>query len=97
MTTVGRVMAEKLNRAKGPTTVLIPLRGFSMYAKPGGPLHDAKGDRAFISSLTSHLQPDVRVLEEDAWINDPRFAERAATLLLEMLGKPAVRPQVAGA
>ena len=97
MATVGRVMAEKLNRAKGPTTVLIPLCGFSMYAKPGGPLHDAKGDRAFIASLTKHLRSDVRLLEEDAWINDPRFAERAATLLLEMLGGPVAKPRAAGA
>ena len=85
MSAVGRVMAEKLNRAKGPTTVLIPQLGFSMYARPGGPLHDPKGDRAFISSLKRHLAPHVRVLEEHAWINDRRFADRAANLLLEML------------
>lgn len=95
---MGRVMAEKLNRAKGPTTVLIPLRGFSMYAKPGGPLHDAKGDHMFISALTRGLKPHIRVFEEDAWINDPRFAERAAALLLEMVsGQPRAKPQVAGA
>ena len=97
MAAVGRAMAEKLNRAKGPTTVLIPLQGFSMYAKPGGPLHDAKGDRMFVSALTRTLKPHVRVLEEDTWINDPRFAERAAMLLLEMLEQPLAKPQVAGA
>jgi uncharacterized protein (UPF0261 family) len=97
MAKVGHVMAEKLNAAKGPTTVLIPLGGFSMYAKPGGPLHDAKGDRAFISALTHNLKPSIRVLEEDAWINDPVFATRAANLLLEMLGKPTARLQKAGA
>jgi uncharacterized protein (UPF0261 family) len=96
MAKVGRVMAEKLNAAKGPTTVLIPLRGFSMYAKRGGPLYDPKGDRAFIVSLTRHLKPHVRVLEEDAWINDPAFATHAATLLLEMLGKPVAKAQAAG-
>ncbi len=96
MATVGRAMAEKLNRAKGQTTVLIPLRGFSMYAKPGGPLHDPKGDCAFIASLTHNLKPSIRVLEEDAWINDPRFADRAAALLLEMLGTSTARSQKAG-
>ena len=98
MATVGRVMADKLNRAKGPTTVLIPLRGFSMYAKPGGPLHDARGDRIFISALTRGLSLYIRVFEEDAWINDPRFAERAAALLLEMLrAQPRAKLQAAGA
>jgi uncharacterized protein (UPF0261 family) len=96
MATVGRVMAEKLNRAKGPTTVLIPLRGFSMYAKPGGPLYDGKGDQAFISALTRNLKPSIRVLEQDAWINDPSFAERAAALMLEMLAKSAAMAQKAG-
>ena len=91
-------MAEKLNAAKGPTTLLIPLRGFSMYAKPGGPLYDAKGDRIFISALTRGLKPHIRVLEQDAWINDPSFAEHAANLLLEMLsGKSAAKPHAAGA
>jgi uncharacterized protein (UPF0261 family) len=98
MAAVGRVMAEKLNAAKGPTTLLIPLRGFSMYAKPGGPLYDAKGDRIFISALTRGLKPHIRVLEQDAWINDPSFAEHAANLLLEMLsGKSAAKPHAAGA
>ena len=63
---------------EGPTTVLIPQLGFSMYARPGGPLHDPKGDRAFISSLKRHLAPHVRILEERAWMNDRRFADRAA-------------------
>jgi uncharacterized protein (UPF0261 family) len=85
MAAVGRVMAEKLNRAKGPTTVLIPQLGFSMYARQGRPLHDPKSDLAFVSSLKRHLAPRVRVLEERAWINDRCFADRAANLLLDML------------
>jgi hypothetical protein len=35
-------------------------------------------------------------LEEDAWIVDPSFAERAAALMLEMLAKPASMAQKAG-
>ncbi len=95
MIEVGRVMAHKLNAARGPTTVLIPRRGFSMYARPGGPLHDERSDRAFVASLRRHLAPGVRVLEEDAWINDPGFADRAATLLLEMLAARHPRARAA--
>jgi uncharacterized protein (UPF0261 family) len=85
MTQVGRVMAEKLNLAQGPTTVLIPRGGFSMYACAGRPLHDPRSDAAFVSSLKRHLRVGIPVLEDDAWINDPGFADRAAALLLEML------------
>jgi uncharacterized protein (UPF0261 family) len=66
-----------------------------MYARPGGPLHDERGDRAFAASLRRHVVSRVRVLEEDAWINDPSFADRAANLLLEMLD--ARDPQVRAA
>ena len=91
MTQVGRVMAEKLNLARGPTTVLIPRGGFSMYACAGRPLHDPRSDAAFVSSLKRHLRTGIPVLEDDAWINDPGFADRAAALLLEML--EAHRPE----
>lgn len=40
MAEVGRVMAERLNEAKGPAAVLVPLKGWSVYGKKGGPLHD---------------------------------------------------------
>jgi uncharacterized protein (UPF0261 family) len=85
MAQVGQVMAEKLNRARGPTKVLIPRGGFSMYACAGRPLHDPRSDAAFVASLKRHIRPGIPVLEDDAWINDSRFADRAAALLLEML------------
>jgi uncharacterized protein (UPF0261 family) len=85
MRSVGRAMAEKLNAAIGPTTLLIPKRGFSMYAGPGGVLHDARGDAIFIREVKSNLSDKVRLVEQDAHINDPEFARSAVSLLLEML------------
>ena len=49
-----------------------------------------------ISALTRNLKPSIQVLEEDDWINDPNFAERAAALMLEMLAKPSSMAQKAG-
>jgi len=88
---VARVMAEKLNAARGPVTLLIPRRGFSMYAGPGGRMRDAKGDAQFIRTIEAHLASRVRVVEQDAHINDPRFARLAASLLLEMLAQARTR------
>lgn len=47
MAVVGGVMAERLNAAVGPTAVLIPLKGWSVYGAPGGVLYDGEGNRMF--------------------------------------------------
>jgi len=83
--TVGRVMAEKLNKATGPTRVLIPLKGFCMYCHPGEPLHDPEGDRMLIKTLKENLKPQIPVLEVDAHINDPEFADAAAAAMIELI------------
>ncbi len=85
MEQVGRVMADKLNKAKGPTGVLIPLGGFSAYAHPGGALHNPDGDRKFIDALKSSLRPGIPVIEFDAHINGEAFAEKAVSMLLETM------------
>lgn len=73
MRRVGEIMAEKLNRAKGPTVVMIPLRGFSYHNKKGDRLYDEEGNQIFIQSLKAHLR-DMPIVEIDAHINDPEFA-----------------------
>lgn len=92
MATVGRVMAEKLNKSTGPTRVLIPLQGFCMYCHPGEPLYDPEGDRKLIASLKSHLNPQIPVEEMDAHINDPRFADAAASAMIELIRNAPPRP-----
>ena len=83
--TIGRVMAEKLNKALGPTEILIPLRGFSMYCHEGEPLHDPEGDQGFVESLKKHLKPEIPVTEVEAHINDPAFAQISAAVLTRMI------------
>jgi len=87
MATVGRVLAEKLNKAKGPTRVMIPLKGFCMYCHPGEPLYDPEGDLRLIESLKKHLKPEVEIQEIDAHINDPEFADAAALSMMELIRK----------
>jgi len=84
-TRMGRIFAEKLNAARGPAKVLIPLRGFSMLDSPGERFWDPAADAAFIAALRTDLRPGIGVEELDANINDPQFADRAAALLLGML------------
>ncbi len=84
MRRVGEIMAEKLNRAKGPTVMMIPLKGFSYHNKVGDKLYDEEGNQAFIHSLKSKLR-NIDVKEIDAHINDPEFAIPAAQEMERLL------------
>jgi uncharacterized protein (UPF0261 family) len=82
---LGQIFAEKLNAARGPTKVLIPLRGFSMLDSPGERFWNPAADAMFRETLRANLGPAIAVEELDANINDPQFADRAVELLLGML------------
>ena len=82
MALVATVMAEKLNKATGPTAVIMPNKGFSPGGKKGRPFHDPERDEFFIKTLKENLRPDITFVEVDAYINDPIVAEKATSLLL---------------
>jgi uncharacterized protein (UPF0261 family) len=82
---LGRITAEKLNRAKGPAAVLLPLKGVSAIDAAGGPFWSPEADAAYRQALKAALDPRIRLVELDAHINDDAFAQKAADLLLEML------------
>jgi uncharacterized protein (UPF0261 family) len=89
MASVGKTIAEKLNRALGPVIVVIPNQGFSPANRPGKPLYDPEADRAFAEALRQNLRPSIRIVEVDAHINDERFAKGAVDLLCELMQKRA--------
>ena len=72
---VAGIFAEKLNQAKGPVTVMIPLDGWSSADLPGNDSHDPAEDRLFTEVLREKLKPDVQILEVDANMEDPEFAK----------------------
>ena len=82
---VGKVVAEKLNKATGPTEVIIPKRGFSSLDIEGGVFYDPESDLAFIKALRENLEPRIKFVEVDTHINDDLFAKKAADLLYELL------------
>jgi uncharacterized protein (UPF0261 family) len=87
---LGRILAEKLNRYRGPVTFLIPRRAISVISAPGQPFHDPAADEALFSSLRRHLRPGLPVVELDCAINDPAFARACAeTLLGHLRAQPA--------
>lgn len=82
---VGKLVAEKLNRAKGPTRVFIPLKGFSYPDRENLPHWEPEGNQAFIHSLKTNLDPSVPVIEVDAHINDSGFIDPVAEAFLLMM------------
>jgi len=87
MARVGQVMAERLNESRGPTAVMIPLRGWSVYGAPGGPLHDALGYRAFLKALKNQLHARIPLKEVDAHINDGVFVDLCVKQLVRSMNE----------
>ncbi len=84
---VGQVIAERLNRSRGPVTVLLPLRGMHQQGYPDGPLWDPEADQALYRALQENLRLGIAVREVDAHLNDPAFSRVAAEAMLELLRK----------
>jgi uncharacterized protein (UPF0261 family) len=87
MAQVGRVMAERLNEATGPTAVFAPLKGWSVYGAEGGPLHNPHGYKAFLRSLQSHLHARIPVVAMDAHINDGFFVRACVEQLNKFMNE----------
>jgi uncharacterized protein (UPF0261 family) len=87
---VGSLIAETANRCAGPAIVLLPLRGVSMLDSPGGPFWNPDADQACYDAIRSRLKPGIPVIEIDANINDPAFADRATQVFLELSGEAGV-------
>lgn len=80
---LGRILAEKVNVYTAPATLLLPLRGVSVISAAGGSFHEPASDQALFDAVKQHARPGLPVLEVDATINDPAFAEAAAEALLK--------------
>jgi uncharacterized protein (UPF0261 family) len=88
-TALGRMVAERLNEARGPVRVVAPTRGFSLADAEGGDLWDPEADRAFLDSLRAALRSDIPYESVDAHVDDDAFADVVAERYLTMTQEPA--------
>ena len=84
---LGRIFAEKANRAKTTTAFLIPQGGYSELSREGGKFEDREADWAFEGSLREHLDPEIRIETCRGNINDPEFADQAVRMMISLLNK----------
>ena len=71
------IIADRLNRAKGPWTFLIPLEGWSSLDKAGRLIYDPIADSAFVLRLKERLVDPDRVKEVALHLYTPEFARVA--------------------
>ncbi len=83
---IAREVARKLNKSKGPVSILIPLKGWSSLDQEGMPLFDPEGDRTFIHELKIHIDPKISIIELDLHLNTREFAEEAVNQFLKLFG-----------
>jgi len=80
-----RIVAQKLNKSKGPVKFLIPTQGWSNLSVEGADLHDPETDKVLAVELRKHLKPGIEVVELDTHLNTPDFARAAVDALDEMM------------
>ncbi len=88
---LGELVSAKLNRAKGPTRFVMPLKGVSAIDREGQPFNDPAADSAFLEALKCSLSGAVELTKIDAHINDPKFADTCVRLLLELVQREQER------
>jgi uncharacterized protein (UPF0261 family) len=90
---LGRIVAAKANAAKGPVAVLLPLGGVSQLDSPGGEFWSPEADGALFDAIRRDLRSDIQLIELENNVNDPAFADRAASTLLELIRDGAKRQE----
>jgi uncharacterized protein (UPF0261 family) len=82
---IGEMIAGAANESTGPVAVLIPLKGVSQLDSPGGAFWDPEADAACFDTIKGNLKAGIPVIEMDANINDPEFAEKCVDTLLGLI------------
>lgn len=82
---LGKIIADKLNKSKGPVSFVVPKKGFSGLDMGGRPFYDPEADSSLRNAIKSGLNKQSRFVEYDDHINDERFAEKITNLLLKEL------------
>lgn len=82
---LGEVIADKLNSAKAPTVLMLPLRGVSAIDGDGQPFDGPEEDKALFDTLRKNIGKNVELIEVDANINDDEFSLAAAKKLVSLM------------
>ena len=89
---VAVAFAEKLNKSRGPTRVLIPMNGWSSVDAPGNPTFDPEEDKVFVKALQGLLKPEIELLPIQANMEEPEFAMALVKTARELFSSSPCKP-----
>jgi len=72
----GRFIAEKINKSKVNTTLILPQQGLIDWDREGGVFYDPEALAIFNRAIKANIQPHIEVIELDAHICDPAFCDK---------------------
>ena len=83
---LGKIIAQKLNKAHEKTVLMIPKEGVSSIDTPDNPFYGKEEDQVLINTLLSNLtNKKVKVIERENNINDSALAEESAKILIKLI------------
>lgn len=80
---VGEEVGNKLNKSTAPTTVVIPMRGFSVQDVKGGDLYDPAANMGFVEGIESKASGNLRVKRVDAHVLEESFVKEVVNTFIE--------------
>jgi uncharacterized protein (UPF0261 family) len=84
---IAEFIAEKLNRAKGPVIVMLPLGGLSSIDRPQKIFYDPEANCALFDTLKQKLSTGIEIIEDEHHLDDPEFAIRVGETMVSLLNK----------
>jgi uncharacterized protein (UPF0261 family) len=80
-----KLYAEKINKAKGPLKLVVPLRGWSSLDREGSVLYDPLEDRLVVEELKRNLTVPLEIEEVDANLEDFQTAKALVDSLIQFM------------
>lgn len=78
---LAHAMAQRLNAAKGPVHVILPLKGVEAWDRENEVAHAPEDLAGFLETLRNELDQQVATTVTNCHINDPGFVEAALMVL----------------
>jgi uncharacterized protein (UPF0261 family) len=82
---IAEFIAAKLNQAKGPVIVMLPLGGLSTIDRPEKIFYDPEANGALFDTLKRKLSTRIEIIEDEHHLDDPEFAIRVGQKMVDLL------------
>jgi uncharacterized protein (UPF0261 family) len=82
---IAEFIAARLNQAKGPVVVMLPLGGLSSIDRPEKIFYDPKANGALFDTLKRRLSTHIEIIEDEHHLDDPEFAIRVGEKMVNLL------------